>query len=65
VCVFDKRMNSAIRPLAFAALPAVLLIFSKLFYFSKKERGGRISEALRYMGPFNRANDLVKHYSAA
>jgi len=40
-----------------------LLIFAKLFYVDKKERGGRISEALHYMGLESRANDLVKHYS--
>lgn len=40
-----------------------LLIFSKLSYVDKKERGGRIKDALEYMGLTERAKDLVKHYS--
>jgi ABC-2 type transport system ATP-binding protein len=40
-----------------------LLIFSKLFYVDKKEREGRIVEALDFMGLSGRADDLVKRYS--
>lgn len=40
-----------------------LLIFSKLFYVSKKDRDARISSALEYMGLTERADDLVKHFS--
>ena len=40
-----------------------LLIFSKLSYVDKKERNGRIKDALEYMGLTDRAKDLVKHYS--
>ncbi len=40
-----------------------LLIFSKLFYVSKKDREDRIHNALDYMGLTDRADDLVKHYS--
>ena len=40
-----------------------LLIFSKLSYVGKKERNGRIKDALEYMGLTERAKDLVKHYS--
>ncbi len=40
-----------------------LLIFSKLFYVDKKERQGRIAEALDFMQLSSRADDLVKHYS--
>jgi len=40
-----------------------LLIFSKLSYVDKKERSGRIKDALEYMGLTDRAKDLVKHYS--
>jgi len=40
-----------------------LLIFSKLFYVEKKEREGRIAEALDFMQLTSRADDLVKHYS--
>jgi ABC-2 type transport system ATP-binding protein len=40
-----------------------LLIFSKLFYVQKKDRGPRIKEALEDMELTDRANDLVKHYS--
>ncbi len=40
-----------------------LLIFSKLFYVSKKDRDERIAQALEQMGLVERANDLVKHYS--
>jgi ABC-2 type transport system ATP-binding protein len=40
-----------------------LLIFSKLFYVEKKEREGRIAEALDFMELTGRADDLVKHYS--
>ena len=40
-----------------------LLIFSKLSYVDKKERSGRIKNALEYMGLTDRAKDLVKHYS--
>ncbi|MDA4117077.1 MAG: ATP-binding cassette domain-containing protein [Thaumarchaeota archaeon] len=40
-----------------------LLIFARLFDVEKKIRGGRIRDALQYMGLAERANDLVKHYS--
>ena len=40
-----------------------LLIFSKLFYVTRKERKERIADALDFMGLSDRANDLVKHYS--
>ncbi|HZW55456.1 MAG TPA: ATP-binding cassette domain-containing protein [Nitrososphaerales archaeon] len=40
-----------------------LLIFSKLFYVSKKDREARIKSALEYMGLIERADDLVKHFS--
>jgi len=40
-----------------------LLIFSKLSYVNKKERSGRIKDALEYIGLTDRAKDLVKHYS--
>jgi len=40
-----------------------LLIFSKLFYVDKRERDGRIRDALKYMGISDRGDDLVKHYS--
>jgi ABC-2 type transport system ATP-binding protein len=40
-----------------------LLIFSKLSYVNKKERNGRIKDALEYMSLTDRAKDLVKHYS--
>ncbi|WP_101476801.1 ATP-binding cassette domain-containing protein [Candidatus Nitrosotalea bavarica] len=40
-----------------------LLIFSKLSYVDKKQRNGRIKDALEYMGLTDRAKDLVKHYS--
>jgi len=40
-----------------------LLIFAKLFFVDREQRGKRISEALEYFGLTDRANDLVKHYS--
>jgi ABC-2 type transport system ATP-binding protein len=40
-----------------------LLIFSKLYFVSKKDRQERIGAALEYMGLTDRASDLVKHYS--
>jgi ABC-2 type transport system ATP-binding protein len=40
-----------------------LLIFAKLSYVSKDQRGERIHNALEYMGLGDRADDLVKHYS--
>lgn len=40
-----------------------LLIFAKLFYVDRKDRSGRIKEALEYMGLSERANDLVKKFS--
>jgi len=40
-----------------------LLIFSKLYFVSKKDRQERIGAALEYMGLTERASDLVKHYS--
>lgn len=40
-----------------------LLIFSKLYFVSKKDREERIGAALEYMGLTDRANDLVKRYS--
>jgi ABC-2 type transport system ATP-binding protein len=40
-----------------------LLIFSKLFYVSKKDREDRIKFAIDYMGLSERADDLVKHFS--
>ncbi|MDG6964488.1 MAG: ATP-binding cassette domain-containing protein [Nitrososphaerota archaeon] len=40
-----------------------LLIFSKLYYVDRAERGTRIREALRYMGLDERSDDLVKTFS--
>jgi ABC-2 type transport system ATP-binding protein len=40
-----------------------LLIFSKLFFVSRKDRKARIREALDYMGLGDRADELVKNYS--
>jgi ABC-2 type transport system ATP-binding protein len=40
-----------------------LLVFSKLYQVDRKERSGRIREALRRMGLEGRADDLVKTYS--
>jgi ABC-2 type transport system ATP-binding protein len=40
-----------------------LLIFAKLFFVDKNQRGERIQAALDLFGLADRADDLVKHYS--